>query len=221
MSTQVLPDIPMRVPTVPSRGSDTALQTIGLASAGLIMTPAEFDALDVCDELCRYELIHGVLFVNPLPSHAEVDPNDELGYLLREYRRRHPQGSCLDRTMPERFVQTPNSRRRADRVIWAGLGRRPDPAVDVPTIVVEFVSASRRDWRRDYVEKRREYGELGVREYWIIDRFCRAMTVYRHTESGESQVLVAEGDTYRTDLLPGFELPLAQLLGIADDWGPT
>jgi hypothetical protein len=30
--------------------------------------------------------------------------------------------------------------------------------------------------------------------------------------------VIAENEVYRTDLLPGFELPLAQILGVADDW---
>ena len=218
MSTQVLPDIPVVVPTVPSRGSDTATPTIGLASAGLSMTPAEFDAIDVCDELYRYELLHGVLIVSPLPSAAESTPNDELGYLLREYHYRHSQGAALDETLPERHVRTSDGRRRADRVIWAGLGRLPDLETESPAIVVEFVSASRRDWQRDYVEKRREYREVGVKEYWIVDRFRRTLTVYRHHAPSETETVLGEKETYCTDLLPGFELPLARLLAAADQW---
>jgi hypothetical protein len=30
--------------------------------------------------------------------------------------------------------------------------------------------------------------------------------------------VVAENEIDRTDLLPGFELPLAQILAVADDW---
>jgi Uma2 family endonuclease len=218
MSSQVLPDISVRVPTVPSRGPDTATPTIGFASAGLIMTPAEFDAIEVCDELYRYELIHGVLIVSPLPSASESTPNDELGFLLREYRYRHSQGASLDETMPERHVRTSEGRRRADRVIWAGLGRLPDLETDIPTIVVEFVSTSRRDWHRDYVEKRREYREVGVKEYWIVDRFRRTLTVYCNQASSETETVLGERETHRTDLLPGFGLPLARLLAVADQW---
>ena len=38
---------------------------IGLESAGLPMTPAEFDAFENWDEDYRYELVHGVLIVTP------------------------------------------------------------------------------------------------------------------------------------------------------------
>jgi Uma2 family endonuclease len=188
---------------------------IGLGSAGLPMTVEEFDAIEVedCDERYRYELIHGVLVVSRIPSVMEGDPNEELGRLLRNYGEDHPEGSALDATLPERYVFTEN-RRRADRVIWAGLGRMPRPLQDMPTIVVEFVSFGKRNWLRNYVEKRREYLEAGVREYWVIDRFQRIMTVYR----GDEEIVVREDQTYRTELLPGFELPLAKLLAMSSRW---
>ncbi|MGP0069688.1 MAG: Uma2 family endonuclease, partial [Isosphaeraceae bacterium] len=75
-----------------------------------------------------------------------------------------------------------------------------------------------RDWRRDYEEKRREYREAGVVEYWIIDRFQRIMTVYQDRQDGPGEVVVSEHENYRTPLLPGFELPLARLLSGADRW---
>jgi Uma2 family endonuclease len=147
-----------------------------------------------------------------------VIDNDELGAMLRQYQREHPQGTALDETLPERYVRTSAGRRRADRVIWVGLGRTPDPAADVPAIVAEFVSASRRDRRRDYEAKRGEYRESSVVEYWIVDRFRRIMTVYRDPAAGPGEVVVTEQETYQTPLLPGFELPLARLLAAADRW---
>jgi Uma2 family endonuclease len=83
----------------------------------------------------------------------------------------------------------------------------------VPTIAIEFVSNSQRDRKRDFIEKREEYAAAGVREYWIIARFRRSMTVFCGTET---EHIVAEGETYKTKLLPGFELQLSRLLEIAD-----
>ncbi|MCH8828371.1 MAG: Uma2 family endonuclease [Planctomycetes bacterium] len=190
--------------------------SIGLEDNGLRMTPAEFDAVSEYDELYHYELIDGVLIVNPISGHAERDPNEELGHLLRTFRDDHPDVQL--KTVFEEYVRLTSSRRRADRVIWAGLGRVPNPKEDLPTIVVEFVSKSRRDRRRDYVLKRDEYMELGIPEYWIIDRFQRTLTVYRQQADRDKPLVVAEKEIYRTPLLPGFELPLSRLLNIADDW---
>ncbi len=59
---------------------------------------------------------------------------------------------------------------------------------------------------------------MGVREYWIIGRFARCLTVYRRADTGCSKRVVGEGDVCTTPLLPGFELPLDRLLGRADLW---
>lgn len=208
----------------------------GLRSSGMAMSSQQFDATPewAWDDRYRYELINGVLVVSPPGSDAEADPNDELGHLLRTYKESHPQGGALDRTMPERTVPGTPNRRRCDRAVWTGLGRVPDGKRDVPSIVVEFVSAQRRDMIRDYELKRDEYLAAGVKEYWIIDRFQRIMTVYRNEppetapspvsspspSSAFASVIVKEPEVYRTKLLPGFELPLARLLKAADELSP-
>jgi Uma2 family endonuclease len=188
---------------------------LGADSAGMYLTPEEFDAITEYDENYRYELIHGVLVVSPVPLEAHEDPNDELGGLLRNYRDDHPKGGALDATLPNRCVRVNSSRRLADRVIWAGLGRQPRPKKDLPTIVVEFVLAGRRNRLRDYETKRDEYLAVGVQEYWVVDRFQRTMTVSR--ASGE-ELKITEKKAYRPPLLPGFVLPLARLLAVADRW---
>jgi Uma2 family endonuclease len=192
------------------------LRILGPESAGIFMTPRAFDRAEFV-EGWRYELINGVLVVSPIPSRQERDPNEELGYLLRIYRDTHPQGSALDATLPEETVRTKKNRRRADRVIWAGLGRVPT-ASDRPTIIAEFVSAGKRDQERDYVLKRDEYLDLGVKAYWVFNRFERTLTVFTRQAGKVKKQVFREHQTYQTDLLPGFELPLARLFSLADRW---
>jgi Uma2 family endonuclease len=184
--------------------------------AGTRMSPEEFDVVEEWDEDYCYELVQGVLVVVPPPSEGERGPNELLGNWLWYFQNYHPYGSALDYTLSENVVRTPGSRRRADRVIWAGLGRLPNVNRDRPTIAVEFVSAGKRNVRRDYVQKRDEYLEEGIREYWIIDRFRRRLTVYRREGDEILELVIGEHEVYGTPLLPGFELPLAKLLKIAD-----
>jgi Uma2 family endonuclease len=191
---------------------------LGRESAGMLMTPEEFDAVTVYNKNYRYELIHGVLVVNPIPRQEETDPNEELGRWLRNYQEQHPQGSALDCTLAQQYVPTRTSRRLADRLIWTGLGRLPKPLHDLPSIAIEMVSKGKRNRQRDYVEKRREYLELGIAEYWIFDRFQRILTVVRNQPTGPEEIVIHAKETYRTPLLPGFELPLARLLAVADRW---
>lgn len=196
----------------------TTPRKLGPGSAGIALSSEEFDAVPPHRWVrgYRYELVNGVLVVSPIPGDAEVDPNEELGYLLRSYRDHHPMGSLLDGTMPERTVLGSPNRRRCDRAIWTGLGRPANSERDLPTIVVEFVSKRKRDWMRDYVQKRDEYLALGIREYWVIDRIARLMTVYRAGDAGPATIEVREGEDYTTTLLPGFSLPLSALLAKAD-----
>lgn len=189
---------------------------LGPELAGSLMTPEEFDASEVGDELYDYQLIHGVLVVTPPPAEGERSQNDLLGQLLRNYGDHHPLGSALNYTLTEHTIVTSENRRRADRVIWAGLGRVPNVRRDLPTIVIEFVSAGRRSRQRDYEAKRDEYREAGIAEYWVIDRFRRQMTVFRQPAAAVSKLVVREGEVYTSPLLPGFELPVSRLLAEAD-----
>jgi Uma2 family endonuclease len=189
---------------------------LGPDSAGIHLLPREFDRAEF-EEGWRYELIRGVLVVSPSPLEEERDPNEELGYWLRRYKDTNPDGSVLDKTLPEQTVSTGANRRRVDRLLWIGLGRLPTKH-DVQSVIVEFVSKGKRNWQRDYVEKRDEYMAIRVKEYWLIDRFKRILTVFtRHGKRVKTRV-VREDEVFTTPLLPGFELPLAHLLRLADDW---
>jgi Uma2 family endonuclease len=186
---------------------------LGPDSAGIVLTPAEFDRAEFEDGW-RYELVYGVLLVVPVPLDSEIGPNEQLGRLLLNYQEDHPNGKALDGTLWERLVKIGPNRRKPDRVLWAGLGRRPRKD-ETPTIIIEFVSRRKRDRERDYRTKRVEYRQAGVKEYWVVDRFLRTMTVFVR---GKKPQVVAENGVYRTDILPGFELPLAKLLKSADYW---
>jgi Uma2 family endonuclease len=192
---------------------------LGPECNGLRMTPQEFDAIEDYDDNYIYELINGVVVVNPIAGSGETGPNELLGNYLFVYQTSHPKGSTLDGTLPQQYVRTAKSRRLADRLIWTGLGRLPNVRRDVAKIAVEFVSEGRRNARRDYVDKRLEYMQAGIAEYWIFDRFRRTLTVIRRGRKRD--LLIAEGETYQTPLLPGFEVFVGQILMAADRWAQS
>ena len=191
---------------------------LGPHSNGRSMTAAEFDAVDYedCDPGFRYELLRGVLIVSPIPSNGHEAIIDELGRLLNDYRIDHDDGAACDGTLPSRYVATFTGRRIADRLIWCGLGRNVNEAEDPPTIAVEVVSEAARDRRRDYLEKRAEYRDAGVAEYWIVDRFARTVTV---VEASGAERELGESDPLTTPLLPGFSLIPDDLFREARRWG--
>jgi Uma2 family endonuclease len=194
---------------------EVGIRSLGADSMALVLSKQEFLAIDHFDDRYRYELIHGVVVVSPYPGPAERGPNGNLEHWLWSNHEANPGASTLDGTLGEQAIDTGICIRRADRVIWTGLGRQPVPMKDLPSIVVEFVSNRTRDRRRDYDEKRAEYASVGVAEYWVIDRFRRTMTVCRGHQVAQ---VVKHGEIYETTLLPGFRLSLGDLLLVADRW---
>lgn len=191
---------------------------IGPGLAGTRMTPEEFDAHKDWNENYRYELIEGVLVVSPPTARTERGPNDLLGEMVLSYRRRI-KGKLFVYTASEETLPTFRGRRRADRAIWVRTDRHPLPDTDLPSVAVEFVGPRRRDRVRDFEEKRDEYGIAGISEYWIFDRYGRELTVFRvnpRSTIGFDEITLGEKEIYTTPLMPGFQLPLAEIFEYAD-----
>ena len=78
--------------------------------------------------------------------------------------------------------------------------------------MVEVLSSSETDKRRDRETKVKLYAVQGVLEYWIIDRQQRLTEVYRRDQGTLKKVLtVFEADDLSSPLLPGFRCQLATL----------
>ena len=111
--------------------------------------------------------------MTPIPSEAEERSQRRTGRDVEELSDQSSPGNDHGLATAGCYVRLHRQPPPRDRVIWVGLGRVPDTARDVPGIVVEFVSRRRRDRERDYEQKRHQYLDLGVKEYWIIDLFQR------------------------------------------------
>ncbi len=190
--------------------------TLGPANAGMRLSEDEFLTHNDWEEGPRYELLGGMLIVSPATSQEERFPNHRLGTWLDNFQMNHPNGTCIDATINEGDIRTSSGIRRFDRAIWTNLGRLPEEPEDVPSIIIEFVSYGRRNADRDYFDKRDEYLALGVKEYWVIDRFDRTMSVFTGTVASPQGRIVQATENYTTPLLPGFVLPLKELFDIAD-----
>ncbi len=80
----------------------------------------------------------------------------------------------------------------------------------VPDLAVEVISPG--TWRRDRVEKKALYEQVGVAEYWIIDSEARTIEVFALTKGSYQLHSRAEGaELAQSKLLEGFSVAFSQL----------
>lgn len=95
--------------------------------------------------------------------------------------------------------------RKADVVVLLPGSKAPPrsgPLQEPPDILVEVVTPTPRDERRDRVEKMSDYAEFGVPFYWLVDPTLRAFEIFGRTERGTYEKLVAATHG-RVDEVPG------------------
>ncbi|WP_233561297.1 Uma2 family endonuclease [Sorangium cellulosum] len=86
-----------------------------------------------------------------------------------------------------KYALKPRRGRKSDVSAFLPTSRKPPArgAVAIPPdIMVEIVSPSPRDGRRDRVEKLEEYAAFGVRWYWLLDPQLRTLEIFELTRDG-------------------------------------
>jgi Uma2 family endonuclease len=195
--------------------SRTTIQ-VGPADHGKRMSLEEFDHAEG-REGHNYELSRGVITVVDVPDPKHLMQVDAVREQFSAHRHAHAGqihllahgGECK---IPLSDLE---SERHPDLAVYK------TPPVDnenlwatwIPEIVVEVVSASSR--QRDYVEKREEYLDFGVREYWIIVEKQDQMLVLRRSGDRWVEHIVRPGEMYHTRLLSKFEFDLAAIFKAA------
>lgn len=99
----------------------------------------------------------------------------------------------------------------ADRIEKTA-GQYPEGA----DLVIEVVSGSPSDRERDLVQKRHDYAQAGIPEYWIVDPDEGAITVlWLEGEAYVEHGRFAGGETATSRLLPGFAVAVAAVWAAA------
>lgn len=76
---------------------------------------------------------------------------------------------------------------------------------ELADLVMEVVSDDKRSHQRDHDDKRRDYAQAGIREYWIVDPQQKRVTVLALEDAGYvDHGVFAVGDQATSRLLGGF-----------------
>lgn len=158
------------------------------------------------------EFSHGYIEVLPMPSISHQFIVLFLFERLKAYVRQRRLGKVL--VAPARVRLWPGKHREPDVFLLLNRsGRRIyEQYVDGADLVMEVVSGGPRDRDRDLVEKRQEYAQAGIPEYWIVDPetetvIVLALTGKEYAEHGS----FGRGETATSRLLAGFSIPVDEI----------
>ena len=181
--------------------------------AGIQLTVQEFLELPDTDDRRKMELDEGELYLMRRPRRVHQFWHSQLNWHFENYIR------AYDEPPAEVFVDFIVALSLENRTLLAPdlclvlrerLNLVGDRMVDgAPDIAIEILSSDR---RRDLVRKRQLYAEAGVPEYWIFDpdNDTATLLVLKGGEYAE-RAMLGPSDTLTTPLLPGLEIPLADI----------
>jgi Uma2 family endonuclease len=162
----------------------------------------------------RYELSEGELIVTPSANHFHNVRRDDVSGSLRAFVRSHKLGEVTSETdikLVGETVRRPDvAFIRAERLEGVDLAQVPLPIA--PDLVIEIVSKN--DRADDLMLKVKQYLQAGARAVWLM--YPSTHFAYRYVPGKlQPEVRSAEaGDTFQEpELLPGFSLALAEILG--------
>lgn len=162
--------------------------------------------LEACDEDTRAEWVDGeVVFMSPVSlRHARI--GQFLGSLIERYLEIHPIGELFRDSV--QMKTGPNLGGRLPDLLFVRTERASQlmpTYIDGPAdLVVEVVSLDSR--RRDLIDKRKEYADGGVTEYWIVDSIEDRATFCVLKHSAYEAVNLDDDGYYSCLVLPGLRI---------------
>lgn len=165
---------------------------------GRAMTFEEWAAMDE-DE--PGELVDGRLEEEEVPDLIHELVVIWLGHVFRQWLGRNGFVFGSD----GKYAVRSDRGRKPDLTVYLHPETRRPPARGVvrvpPDIVVEVVSPSPRDERRDRIEKMDEYASFGVAWYWILDPSLQSLEIFELI--GDRYARAARATEGRLETVPG------------------
>jgi Uma2 family endonuclease len=180
-----------------------------------LISAEEYAALQE-PEGVRYELSGGELVVTPSPSYFHNEIRDELNARLRAFVKNQKLGGVTSETD---VMLAGDTVRRPDVAFISaerlrGIDRHKAPLPLSPDLVIEIVSEN--DRADDLILKVTQYLAAGTRAVWLL--YPNPRLAYRYVPGKlEPEVRSADaGHTFEEpEILPGFSVPLAEILQYA------
>lgn len=184
------------------------------------MSLAEFEHA-TSEDGSLLELSRGVVTALDVPGPKHLAQINALRRQIHAYDAAHPSviHTIASGSECKILIAGAESERHPDLAIYKD---SPPNGEDIwaawsPELVVEVVSVGGE--RRDYVEKRGDYPQAGVREYWIIDAQKREMLVLSRTDDSWNERIVHDGELYESSALPGLAFDCSAVFAAADAAG--
>ncbi|HEU5118441.1 MAG TPA: Uma2 family endonuclease [Isosphaeraceae bacterium] len=183
---------------------------LGKADDGRILSSEEFASAEF-EEGWVYERVQRRLVVMFPDGEGGIRAMDPWMERLFLYKAAHHQ--LVQYVVNQAWVRIDDDTDRFPDIAVYLVSEKAPPIPDrVPEIIFEIVSGTRRDRERDYDTKRATYEKIGVREYVIVDRFLPGVLVLENSPNGFRERRLTPADRYETPLLPGFSVPLSEVL---------
>ncbi len=189
------------------------------SKAGLRVTEEEYWEIYYHDLDFTYEWNNGILEEKPMADYLSFEMYRWFLKLLEEFLRAFPIAKIIGLEIGFRLAfRKETSIRRPDLgvILHANaVDIAPDDCTykGIVDLCIEFLSDSKlEDVKRDTVVKKKEYRQVGVKEYFILDRKGKHTAFYRLNEKGQYlQIPQQPGGVIRSEVLPGFQFRLADL----------
>jgi len=156
------------------------------------------------------ELWDGELVMSPTPTPNHQTIVLRFSHLLDDFVRQKKAGkvflSPLDVVLSQHRVVQPD-------VLFISNGKKniiQDRIRGVPDLVFEVISPG--TWKRDRVEKKSLYEQVGIAEYWIVDPESCTIEVFALTKGAyQLHCRTADAGTAKSKLLSGFGVSFNEL----------
>jgi Uma2 family endonuclease len=164
------------------------------------------------NELTRYEIIDGELFVTRSPHRRHQQACVKVARQLDVWS----ESTGLGETIIAPGIIFSEEDSVIPDVIWVSkerLAQIEDEAghlTGAPELIIEVLSPGKQNARRDKEAKLKLYSVQGVQKYWIVNRLTKQVEVYQREKA--RLVLVATllgNDQITSPLLPGFSCSIS------------